>query len=450
MKIRKIKWNNHPILGNLELDFVNNITGEPFNNIVFAGENGTGKTTILESLSTFLNIGSFEFFDYIEYIVDNRVYKAVQPNNQSSIKDFFDIIMDDSTRKHIHSNKNNDRLSIDTDILDLRHYGCVFSKARADYQTKKITATTTKELDIDKYDIDNEDDFTSLKQLIVDIDHEDKDDYAQINKSNGTNPISWDNFYLTSKMFRFSNSFDNFFEKMNFNKIDNRNGEKSIIFTKNSNNISIDNLSTGEKQIVFRGAYLLKNLNNLNGSVCMIDEPELSMHPKWQQKIFDYYTSLFEDGSGVQKAQLLFATHSTEVLKSALKDKDNNLIVVLKENNGVISANKVESPSVLPTITNAETNYLAFDVVSNDYHIELYGYLQNKIIETRVKQTDDYIKTQSDYDSNLHFKSSSYNTTTYETLPTYIRNAIDHPDNGNTFTDEELRISIKLLIEICS
>lgn len=452
MKIKKIKWNNHPILGDLELDFINNITGEPYNNIIFAGENGTGKTTILEYLSIFLNLGSFEYFEYIEYIVDSQNIKIIpQLENDSFKHGFHKRIVDSNPEVRIDTNRTVNKQKLETDILDLRYYGCVFSKARADYQTKKITATTTKELDIDKYDMDKEDDFTSLKQLIVDIDHEDKDNYAQVNKSNGANPISWDTFYLTSKMFRFSNSFDNFFEKMNFNKIDNRNGEKSIIFTKNSNDISIDNLSTGEKQIVFRGAYLLKNLNNLQGAICMIDEPELSMHPKWQQKIFNYYTSLFEDDSGVQKAQLLFATHSTEVLKSALKDKDNNLVIVLKENNGVISVNKVESPSILPTITNAETNYLAFDVVSNDYHIELYGYLQNKINETRVKQTDDYIKTQSDYNSSLHCKNSfNPSGTTYDTLPTYIRNAIDHPSASMNFTDEELRKSIELLIKICN
>ncbi|MGD9555016.1 MAG: AAA family ATPase [Arcobacteraceae bacterium] len=452
MKIKKIKWNNHPILGDLELDFMNNITGKPYDNIIFAGENGTGKTTILESLSIFLNLGSFEYFEYIEYIVDSQNIKIIpQLENDFFKHGFHKRIVDSNPEVRINTNRSSNKQQLETDILDLRYYGCVFSKARADYQTKKITSTTTKELDIDKYDMDNEDDFTSLKQLIVDIDHEDKDNYAQVNKSNGANPISWDSFYLTSKMFRFSNSFDNFFEKINFNKIDNRNGEKSIVFTKNSNDISIDNLSTGEKQIVFRGAYLLKNLNNLQGAICMIDEPELSMHPKWQQKIFNYYTSLFEDYSGVQKVQLLFATHSTEVLKSALKNKDNNLVIVLKENNGVISVNKVESPSILPTITNAETNYLAFDVVSNDYHIELYGYLQNKINETRVKQTDDYIKTQSDYNSSLHFKNSSNpRGTSYDTLPTYIRNAIDHPSTSMSFTDEELRKSIELLIKICN
>lgn len=57
MKLRKIKYNNHEILGNLELDFVNPRTHQPYDTIVFLGENGSGKTTILSSLSDFLNGG---------------------------------------------------------------------------------------------------------------------------------------------------------------------------------------------------------------------------------------------------------------------------------------------------------------------------------------------------------------------------------------------------------
>jgi hypothetical protein len=39
-----------------------------------------------------------------------------------------------------------------TNLLDIRHYGCVFSKARADY--KNQSNYSNKNNDIDKYDID--------------------------------------------------------------------------------------------------------------------------------------------------------------------------------------------------------------------------------------------------------------------------------------------------------
>ena len=448
MKIKTVKWTNHPILGNLVLDLINPSTSLPYETIIFAGENGAGKTTILESISKFLNIGSFEFFEEIEYIIDRKIYKAVQPSNQTTIKDFFDIIDDQGTRTSIHSNRNNNKQSIETNLLDIRHYGCVFSKARADYKTNQISYATTKQLDIDKYDIDNEDDFTSLKQLIVDVHNQDNSDYAEVNKNLGSLPKTWDEFYPTSKTFRFKNAFDTFFVDLTFDKVIDKNSEKVIQFKKNNRSISIDNLSTGEKQIVFRGIYLLRNNQQLKSSAIMIDEPELSLHPKWQQNILKYYKNLFTD-SGIQTAQLFIATHSEYVIKDALQQQEKTLVIILKDNLGVIENHNIIAPSTLPSITSAETNFLAFNVVSNDYHIELYGFLQQKENKLTIKSCDEFIKNHLEYNSTLHSKPSSFNTTNYETLSTYIRNAIDHPEPGKVYSNDELKISIELLIKLC-
>lgn len=299
MKIKKVKWNNHPILGDLELDFLDTSNSAPYDTILFAGENGTGKTTILETISTFLNRGSFEYFEFIEYIVNGKIYKAVQANHPT-VKDFYNMINDAGTTTPIQANKHNNPQSIDTNILDIRHYGCVFSKARADYKTQKIKSTTTKILDSEKYDDDQEDDFTSLKQLIVDVQNQDTSDYAELNESLGSTPKTWNDFYITSKIYRFKNAFDTFFDKLKYEKVTNMDSEKAILFKKNNNSISIDKLSTGEKQIVFRGIYLLRNNKKLDGAAIMVDEPELSMHPKWQKNILKYYQDLFTE-SGNQK-----------------------------------------------------------------------------------------------------------------------------------------------------
>ena len=55
--IRKLKWKNHSILGNLELDFTKK-DGDIYKTIVIVGENGSGKTTILQTLANFLNLNS--------------------------------------------------------------------------------------------------------------------------------------------------------------------------------------------------------------------------------------------------------------------------------------------------------------------------------------------------------------------------------------------------------
>ena len=185
----------------------------------------------------------------------------------------------------------------------------------------------------------------------------------------------------------------------------------------------------------------------MDNSIILIDEPELSMHPRWQDKILPYYRNLFTK-NGIQSSQLIVATHSEYVLRSALKDKDNVLIIILNDDSGLITPKTVNVPGVLPTITAAETNYLAFNIASIDYHIELYGYLQMKEGKPYIKECDDFIFNHPLFDSAKYGKASSYGRTQYNTLPTYIRNAIDHPDSGNRFTDDELRRSIEFLIQL--
>lgn len=284
MKIRQVKWKDHPVLGNLFLDFVDSASGQPFETIIFAGENGTGKSTVLENLSAFLNLGSIEKFEYIEYAVDGNIYKAIPPSDGTTHPNFFDIINPDGTTQTIRSDKNNSPNLTRENRLDLRHYGCVFSKARSDYKTQKITTTSVSALDTEKYDTDINDDFTSLKQLIVDVVNQDNADYMETNKQLGSAPKSWPDYYPTSKIYRFKNSFDTFFEGLTYERVHDDAGEKTIKFTKNGISIPIDKLSTGEKQIVFRGIFLLKNSGVLENAAVMIDEPELSMHPKWQEK----------------------------------------------------------------------------------------------------------------------------------------------------------------------
>ena len=55
MKIRKIEFKDHPILGDMKLDFTDQ-DGKVINTIIFAGENGTGKSLILNTIYGFSNL----------------------------------------------------------------------------------------------------------------------------------------------------------------------------------------------------------------------------------------------------------------------------------------------------------------------------------------------------------------------------------------------------------
>ncbi|MCR5186044.1 MAG: ATP-binding protein [Clostridia bacterium] len=446
--ISRIKWKNHNVLGNLELDFKKS-DGTIYNTIILAGDNGTGKTTILNTLAEFLNLGSIEPFNFIDYSVGKSRFKA--RNNDNLARLGFHERINEKTKQStiIHTNRNNDMDRLENDKDDIRYYGYAYSKARTGFVTQKVKTSQTEQLDMNKYeeDVDNSNDFTSIKQLIVDIDTQDNAEWMNI--SRGPNPIKIETFNRKSRMYRFRNAFNDFFDKMKFDKVDNLNtDEKKIIFKKNGKEIEIDDLSTGEKQIVFRGAYLLKNVNGINNGIVLIDEPELSLHPKWQEKILEYYRRMFRK-NGVQSVQIIIATHSEYLIKSAIDNKDDILIIALKDDNGTIKVNKINTPCVLPTMSAAEINYVVFGVISTDYHNQLYGYLQVKNNKRTVKSMDEYIVNQSGIFEHKYEKQSSNGNTKYQTISTYVRNMIDHPPAVRPFTDTELKLSIEFLVKLC-
>ena len=454
MKIRKVKWQNHPVLGNIELDFTRS-DGTVFDNIVLIGENGSGKTTVMESIATFLNIGPFDDFEYLEYEIGTQFYRALHRDGTQGNDTFFRI--QDMMTGEIRI-INRDRVygpdHISSDKTDPRHYGCSISKARANYKTDKIKHTSTSELDGNKYSEDNDDNFTSLKQMFVDIVSQDEHDYTIINEGKDhADTITVQEFRLNqSKQYRFVRAFDAFFSDrgLRYGEVNNDEGNKEIFFNRGDKKIPIDNLSTGEKQIVYRGMYLLRNLKILSETVVFVDEPELSMHPRWQAKILTYYQNMFNAADGHQMAQMFFATHSEHVLRSALKASDKNLVIMLHDNNGTIECKRITAPFVLKTISFSEINYEAFRMISTDYHTALYYFLHTLSGANSIKDVDDFIKKHLFYNSKIHSRpSKGLGATTYETLPTFIRNGIDHPESGNSFSEEDLWISIDLLRRIC-
>ena len=99
--------------------------------------------------------------------------------------------------------------------------------------------------------------------------------------------------------------------------IQSNNGEKQVgiendgtiyLKTNQGNKVNIQNLSSGEKQIVTFFAYLIFGLQTSNQSIFIVDEPELSLHLNWQRKFVDSILSIND------KVQLIFATHAPEMI----------------------------------------------------------------------------------------------------------------------------------------
>lgn len=70
---------------------------------------------------------------------------------------------------------------------------------------------------------------------------------------------------------------------------------------------TIKHLSSGEKQILILFTFLAFIAKS--GSVFIVDEPELSLHPKWQHEFMDLFLQLRPSNT-----QLLIATHSPDIV----------------------------------------------------------------------------------------------------------------------------------------
>lgn len=199
------------MLGNLELDFSKS-DGSVYETIILAGENGTGKTTVLDSLSTFLNKGSIMPFDYIEYIADRKEYKIIPNEKVGHLGYHTRFDHGNGEGRGINSGRSNNENSISSDREDLRYYGFAYSKARSGFKTGKVTSVTTNQIDSNKYEPDAEDDYTKIKQLLIDIDGQDSSTWMKLSKEGGISDDKYNAFYKQSKGYRFESAFNSFFE----------------------------------------------------------------------------------------------------------------------------------------------------------------------------------------------------------------------------------------------
>jgi hypothetical protein len=134
---------------------------------------------------------------------------------------------------------------------------------------------------------------------------------------------------------RFKNAFNYMIDGKTFEGIKNQDGRKKVYFKDSlGNEIDINSLSSGEKQIVFRAGYLLKDIKSLSGGIILVDEPEISLHPYWQERYIDFLRHIFTNNDNVIDTQFIIATHSPFIIQN--KNISEEKIIILDRLRGNI------------------------------------------------------------------------------------------------------------------
>ena len=322
MKIEKVHIKNVKGIKDLELSLKKD--NKILDVIVLAGVNGSGKTTILEAIKNFFdnkninynepkksNVNLDIFFEDVEKMNIEEAEKSSN-NYKQPLWNFFNALRSYNYEKYnnngLYQNLIAKRFEIPPKVI--------YVPAENKFEEIQTYSTTLSK----KYEFINIINSNVIKDIPSYI----------ATRRNYLATIEEDLTMkeITNKVVDEINGIFNILELdvklKGFSK-----DEKTMPIFENSagEEFDINDLSSGEKQLFLR-TLSIKMLEPKN-SIILIDEPELSLHPKWQQRIIEVYKKIGENN------QIIIATHSPHILGSVSSE---NIFILYREENGKIDA----------------------------------------------------------------------------------------------------------------
>ncbi|HIE01075.1 MAG TPA: hypothetical protein EYP59_12440 [Thiotrichaceae bacterium] len=352
MKIRKLNIENYKLFDNLELDFTDE-NGQTLDHIVLAGINGSGKTSLLELLKAIfsrqaenelkdsqikleLEITSHTEKSLLIKLIQSEYTKIARNNPEPSAKlEMMSLFI--KTLKSRHSiftlwykatRKDNQTVIQQDDFMLFE----ILGKAGFDFKVCYIPAETYLNTSSTPFSKENSD-LEALEHYITQQDNgfvrvidfavhkyavekyivnsvvekrlADRKQKAEdvIQESTQVINNSLSDLKLVTKLVDIT-------------------AKEAIFESFNRKKVGINELSHGEKQLFYQTVYL--NNLNLQNSILMVDEPETSLHPSWQQAILKRYQKVGQNN------QVIVATHSPFIIAS-LKPENLFLFTLNKE-----------------------------------------------------------------------------------------------------------------------
>lgn len=451
MKIKEIRFFGHAIFKDHRVIF----GAQDIPMISFlVGNNGSGKTRILDSIYQLLGsqdpvVGNISNLNgsIIFKIELNSEESAILGNRVTNILYEVKKVQSDITRQF-----SDVESGVKIDINPNNFFKIVYSTVEVNFNDHNISTVTSKDIDSVKNPREKSNNLSSeIPQLLIDIKSlDDSDKSSWLDKNNTGGPLPPLPVHIGNRLKRFIDAFHKIYDGDKiFHGIANKDGAKKILFEdKNGLELNLNDLSTGEKQIIYRIGYILKELENIRGGIILIDEPEISLHPKWQIKLKDLLFDIFK----YYDVQIIIATHSPYIFSNLNEAYES--CIRIDRNSTESKAVSMIFPKVPYNPSSNLINYLVYDIPSPLLHMELYTLLQIRENLTEIKDMDkwfkDPLKGKLEVAHTVNVLRQGKPVTFHESMPTWIRNKIHHSDEHGRpyFTDDDLRKSINLMINL--
>ena len=328
MKIKNLHIEEYNGLENLDINFESE--GKVLNLIVLAGVNGSGKTRVLESIRYWFEMFrskavNVELFyeenerEVLESLMNSEGLTEIEKEMQKEIE-YTDCLRNIKFynydyRHNKTENRNYNSKIISKSFEKLKIFPkLIYVPTEINFEEiKKAQTNLKKEYNfiniVDSYEIKDIPSYIATRISKV-ANEEENLTMGQVRK----------------KVFAEINGIFEILElDVKLSEISKDENSMPIFTDSSGKKFGINELSSGEKQLFLR-TLAIKMLEPEN-SIIMIDEPELSLHPKWQQKIVDVYRKIGKNN------QIILATHSPHILGSVEKE---NIILLEKNENGIV------------------------------------------------------------------------------------------------------------------
>lgn len=304
MKIKSLKVQNHYLFKDNEIKFFNK-NNEMLKTVVLAGINGSGKTTFLKAIVNVLTDKNNQ--------EDTKIMLDIDENEEVYLKNLFNVVIEND--KYFNISKPT-LYRFEPSSLN---YGekekprLVFLPTEINFSNLEVKTRNYKS-ENNFYCLIDQNIINDVPSYLVSLVNTEIFKYEDL-------PIKEAIKKICDEINSIFNLLDMDIEMIGVNK----NSDNMPLFkNKFGTEFDINSLSSGEKQLFLR-AMTLKMLD-INNSVILIDEPEISLHPKWQQKIVKVYEGIGENN------QIIIATHSPHIVSSV---KSESLKLLVKADNGI-------------------------------------------------------------------------------------------------------------------